>query len=494
MKNNAEALKKGTNPELILREKLLADLYSLVQTTSIHQENNKLAIDGVKNFQHSLKQVIADQGTLELRIESAHFYFHDEKLLLRDDAKRIQANLLGYLEKRHLGGFIFTEEATRVSIPDVVLFATILNNSARQENPVEWLTGHLLVEGLLWVTPIEGADINAAYDVDQQKKKMATPGQRSPRKVYAHTLKSVQEVVKKISSREKVGIRKTVRMVQTMAEEIVLQEQPMMMAMSTIKAYDDYTFAHSVNVAILAMYIGKSIGLPKEILERLGLCGLFHDLGKIIWPHELLNKVGAFDDNDLKLVRQHSLNSARIIIRQLSASVKNKGRLILPPFEHHLKYDLTGYPKIGWKKQISLCGRILTIADVYDALTSPRVYRREAMSADRALGLMFQGSGTAFDPILLKVFINMLGIYPLGTLLMLDGGDLALVSRRPTSEDLSRPWVLLLNPSGDGNYTKETEIDLSEKNSMGIYVRKILNSMNPTAYNIQPAEFLTLPS
>ena len=80
MKNTAEALKKGPNQELIPREKLLADIYSLVQTTSIHQENNKLAIDGVKNFQHSLKKVIADQGTLELRVESANFYFHDEKL------------------------------------------------------------------------------------------------------------------------------------------------------------------------------------------------------------------------------------------------------------------------------------------------------------------------------------------------------------------------------------------------------------------------------
>ena len=106
---------------------------------------------------------------------------------------------------------------------------------------------------------------------------------------------------------------------------------------------------------------------------------------------------------------------------------------------------------------------------------------------------MFQGSGTAFDPILLKVFINMLGIYPVGTLLRLDGGDLALVSRHPTSGDISRPWVLLLHPTGDGSYAKEAEIDLSEKDSRGIYVRKIEDSMNPTAYNIQPAEFLTLP-
>ena len=261
--------------------------------------------------------------------------------------------------------------------------------------------------------------------------------------------------------------------------------------MITINAYDNYTFAHSVNVSILAMYIGKGLGLPKEILERLGICGLFHDLGKIVWPHELLNKVGALSEDEFKQIRQHSLNSTRLIVQQMAVSVHRKGRMLLPPFEHHLKYDLTGYPDIGWKKPLSLCGRILAIADVYDALTSPRVYRKEAMSADRALGLMLQGSGTVFDPILLKVFINMLGVYPIGTLLELDGGELALVSKRPTSDDIARPWVVLLKSDGNSGYQRGEEIDLANKDTTGEYRRKIMASMNPTTYNIQPAEILT---
>jgi hypothetical protein len=165
--------------------------------------------------------------------------------------------------------------------------------------------------------------------------------------------------------------------------------------------------------------------------------------------------------------------------------------MLLPPFEHHLKYDLTGYPDLGWEKPLSLCGRILAIADVYDALTSPRVYRKEAMSADRALGLMLQGAGTVFDPILLKVFINLLGVYPIGTLLELDGGELALVSKRSTSDDISRPWVVLLRSDGNSGYLGGEEIDLAEQDAAGEYRRKIVASMNPSTYNIQPAEILT---
>lgn len=489
MKDNVEGQKKGAYSGLMPGEQFLADIYTLVQAVKVYQENNQLVLDGVENFRRSFAEVVGDQETLDLLVENARFYFQEEKLLLRKEAERVQANLLKYMDERGLAGLRIKAAATVAPMPEVINFARLLNSSAWQDNPAEWLAEQLTAEKLSWVTPVKCGDSDA--DDDHQKQELETPGKRPPRKVYAYTLKSVQDVVKKLSARQRVGTRKTVRMVQTMVEEIVLQEQPMMMAMSTIKAYDDYTFAHSVNVAILAMYIGKSIGLPREILERLGLCGLFHDLGKIVWPHELLNKVGALDDDDLTMIRQHSLNSTRLIVQQLSVSVQRKGRLLLPPFEHHLKYDLTGYPDMGWERPLSLCGRILAIADVYDALTSPRVYREEAMSADRALGLMLQGSGTVFDPILLKVFINMLGVYPIGTLLMLDGDELALVSQRPTSDDISRPWVLLLQSTGDGGgYTKGAEIDLSEKDSRGVYVRKIEGSMNPTTYNIQPAEFL----
>ncbi|MEN8135926.1 MAG: HD domain-containing phosphohydrolase [Thermodesulfobacteriota bacterium] len=493
MTDNAKNLRKPAYSGLSPREQFLADIYSLLRTVKVYQANNKLVIVGVDHFRRSLEKVLGGNDTLDLMIEGAHFYFQDEKLLLRSQAEQIQANLLKYFEQRGLAGLTIKATATEAPITEVVNFAGLLNNSVRQENPMEWLVEQLTAENLLWVTPVKRGEDNEAYEVERQEntpKREATK-KRAPRKVYAYTLKSVQEVAKKLASKENTGIRKTVRMVQTMAEEILLNEQPMMMAMSTIKAYDDYTFAHSVNVAILAMYIGKSIGLPKDTIERLGLCGLFHDLGKIVWPHELLNKTTPLDEDDLKLIRQHSLNSTRIIIQQLNSSIQNKGRLLLPPFEHHLKYDLSGYPKLGWKKPLSLCGRIMAIADVYDALTSPRVYRKEAISADLALGMMLEQSGTVFDPILLKVFINMLGVYPLGTLLRLDGGELALVSQRSTSDDISRPWVLLLHPTENGGYSKGTEIDLSEKDSTGSYLRRIEKSMNPVTFNIQPAEFLT---
>jgi hypothetical protein len=163
----------------------------------------------------------------------------------------------------------------------------------------------------------------------------------------------------------------------------------------------------------------------------------------------------------------------------------------MPPLEHHLGFDLKGYPQIGWKKPQTLCGRILAICDYFDALTSLRVYRHEAYSADRALGLMLSKSGTYFDPLLLKVFINLMGVYPIGTLLKLDNGEIGLVCRSPDTKVMSRPWVLLLHPDGSGGFVKGEEVNLADHDKEGFYFRSVASSANPMNYNIQPAEYLT---
>jgi len=315
-------------------------------------------------------------------------------------------------------------------------------------------------------------------------------GRRSPRRLYAYALEAMREVAGKISGNQRAGIRNAVRIVQNMVEEITVQEQPLLLAMSTIRVYDDYTFSHSVNVGILSMFLGKKIGVNKETLECLGICGLFHDLGKVLVPAEIFNKEEPLTEEELGEIRKHSLNGTRLILR-LRASAKRKAGIIMPPLEHHLRFDLKGYPQIGWQKPQTLCGRILTICDCFDALTSPRIYRQDAFSADQALGLMLGQAGTIFDPLLLKVFINTLGVYPIGTLLELDNGDIGLVCRSPETQVMSRPWLLLLYPDGQGGFIKGEEVNLAAKDKTGFYFRSVVSSANPAIFNIQPAQYLT---
>ncbi|MBW1764157.1 MAG: hypothetical protein JRJ23_05355, partial [Deltaproteobacteria bacterium] len=184
------------------------------------------------------------------------------------------------------------------------------------------------------------------------------------------------------------------------------------------------------------------------------------------------------------------LNSARLLLK-LKASPDSKARILVPLFEHHLKYDLSGYPRADWKKPLTLFGKIISIADKYDTLTSSRSYRKYLLSPDRALGYMFDRAGKAFDPLLIKVFINILGVYPVGTLLKLDNGELALVVSSPSREFSKRPLVCVLEKENEGSYRKKEIINLDERDTeSGNYVREVIETYHPSAFGIQPVQHI----
>jgi HD-GYP domain-containing protein (c-di-GMP phosphodiesterase class II) len=278
-------------------------------------------------------------------------------------------------------------------------------------------------------------------------------------------------------------------MIQSLVD-LALQDDAILIGLGTIKDYDDYTYTHSVNVAVLSLCFGNRIGLSRTSLERLGICGLFHDLGKVEVPREIVTKPGALNAMEWKEIRKHPLSSVRQILK-LQASQDLKSEILLAPFEHHLRHDLSGYPKVHFIKEVSLFGRILHITDVYDALTSPRIYRPATFSPDQAISHMLEGAGTDFDPILLKVFAMMMGTYPPGTLLQFDSGEMGLVIDYPLKSGGRHPRVVLLERDEKDDVRRGRLVELGEKDSAtGAYIRNVSRSLNPTAYGIQAADYI----
>jgi len=191
----------------------------------------------------------------------------------------------------------------------------------------------------------------------------------SGKNCYVGTLTALKEIATQVTSARPAGVRKALRTIQNMVD-LILEDELVLLGLSTIRDFDDYTYVHSVNVGILAMSLGARIGLSRDSLEMIGICGLFHDLGKIEIPLDIINKPGKLTPDELEAIQKHVLNSVRLILK-LKAPRDLKSKIIIAPFEHHLKYDLSGYPRTNPKKPLSLYGRIISIADVYDALTSP---------------------------------------------------------------------------------------------------------------------------
>jgi HD-GYP domain-containing protein (c-di-GMP phosphodiesterase class II) len=393
---------------------------------------------------------------------------------------RLINGMLQFFQRRGLEGLRIHPAVKKISQDELLTFMRLLVQCEEKTDPAAWLLEQTKDERFAWVTVLKGTEVKRRSIENLKEKAKST---------YFHAMNSVRDVAQRISYQGYAGIRKSKRMVQNMLD-CLAEDEALFLCLSTIKDYDDYTYTHSVNVAVLSLCLGNRIGLSKNYLEHLGICGLFHDLGKVDIPREILTKPGRLTEGEWTEMRKHPLASVRQILR-LRASHEVKSKILLAPFEHHVKFNLSGYPKVDLKKDVSLFGRILQIADVYDAITSVRAYRDHALSPDQAISLMMQGSGTDYDPVLLKVFAIMMGTYPVGSLLELDTGEMGVVLDYPMQTGGSLPRVILLERDEQGTINRGKVVSLAEKElESGAYRRNIVKSLNPAFYGIQPSAFI----
>lgn len=263
----------------------------------------------------------------------------------------------------------------------------------------------------------------------------------------------------------------------------LLENADLYFAMSQLREFSEYTFYHSVNVAIISMLLGKGIGLQQEQVNRLGVAAMLHDLGKARVPIEILEKPGRLDPEERKIMEEHPLDSVKILMEQQDIFPA----ALAVAAQHHAKYDMTGYPDFKGFGTLHLFSHITTIADVYDALRSARSYKA-AMLPDKSMEIMLSESGTTFHPVLLKAFFRMVGFYPVGSTVELDTGEFAIVTKSNPKHPL-RPEVKVIPAPGLSASMART-IDLAEPTEAGVYPRTILRTVDAGDYGIRVAKYL----
>ncbi|MBN2177880.1 MAG: HD domain-containing protein [Deltaproteobacteria bacterium] len=454
-------------------------LHHLLNTVQIHQDNNQLVKESSAAF-HRVVSLMSEGEDLKIQIWRGRFYIQGEKLLYRKETFPIINEMLEYFPQRGLEGFHFLSPFTDVAPDDLTTFAHLLNDSLIDENPPEWLEKTLKEKGLSWV--------NALKEQKKEPPSLVLKRKERAKQAYIDAVVTVKEVADKVSHQGAAGVRKARRLAQTMVD-LVREDDTLLLGLTTIRDYDDYTYTHSVNVALLCLCLGKRLGLSHIFLEQLAISGLFHDLGKVEVSKDILMKPGTLSGEEWEEMRKHPLTGVRRIL-WLHASRTLKMRTILGPFEHHLNADLSGYPETHFVQQVSLFGQILHIADTYDALTSERGYRPRTFTPDEALRMMWAEAGKKFDALLLKSFINMMGLYPIGTILELDSGEMGLVVDYPDESERTRPLIMLLADDGKGGYTRGETVDLAaEELKKGTTAREILRGIHPSSLGIQPSLF-----
>ena len=296
------------------------------------------------------------------------------------------------------------------------------------------------------------------------------------RRLYANAVKIAESVWDAALTEGQPDLPGALNAIDGLADAVT-QNRTAVVALTAMRNYDNYTFTHMVNVSILTMGQARALGIDGRLLREFGLSALMHDLGKVRTPKEILNKPDKLTDGEFAIMRRHTVDGAEILRQTPEMPV-------LAPvvaFEHHLRLDRQGYPDGITRDTLNVATMLCSIADVYDAMRSQREYQ-EAFPTDRILAVLERNDGMQFDQHLVRRFVQLMGIYPPGTLVALADGRLAIVTaiHAPNPE---RPRVRVIFDAAGAPAGAREEIELWDEAAAAVTIASVID---PVTVGIEP--------
>jgi putative nucleotidyltransferase with HDIG domain len=301
-------------------------------------------------------------------------------------------------------------------------------------------------------------------------------------KLYSNTIQFVKEFTKDARVGKIVHYKKAMPLVSTIIESVIRNHNALT-TLTSLSSYDAYTYTHCVNVAVLGIVFGKFLGFSLDELRLLGIGGLFHDIGKAKLPEEILNKPGSLTKQEFEIMKKHPIEGY--------ASMRDQegipSEILAIILEHHEKYNGRGYPRGLSGKEITKMANIISVADVYDALTTDRVYRK-AVHPHKAIKILFMGGEQDFYPGLAELFVKCLGIYPVGSLVKLNTGDYGIVMEIESTISLYPKikvlWDKKMRPC------KSKIVDLAENHLNESKAVSVVECLDPKVFHVDVEKFL----
>ncbi len=428
----------------------LIHLLSAIQTGKIYSPDHPKYHEFIEQAYNSLLDVLKEKKELVIGIVEDELAWEDE--IFFDLSQKLRSLVL-YLEERGIERIYFNQSLNKGELEKFITFL-ITPKGDLPKDAHEYLSAQ-------GVKNIRAGKIRALAN----DKKVVVKTSVEMVKQYENSLKTISQSFDKLLNAEDIDYLDLRFNILNVMEKFIGKHQELLNLIS-VKKKDMVTFVHLLNVSILSMYIASKLGFSKDDVLDIGIAALFHDIGKISISLGILKKKSKLEEEEFRKIQDHTVLGTKILTRYIDTL----GILpVVVSFEHHMRYDLTGYPKVDFPHTPHLASYIVSLCDVYDALTQRRTYKKDYPPLE-IYNMMIKEKGKLFEPKLLKKFFKIMGVWPIGTIVSLSNRSIAIV-REANERDIFRPVVEVISPKN-----RKGTIDLSKNKDISIK-----KSLNPFA-------------
>ncbi len=460
---------------------LMLALHGAIRAIRLYPIENAAVQKALVELASAANVLIARDHGLVVRTAGEVVFVNDTRLRLELDSYGAFAAVLGLWRESGIGRLTVLEGAgTREwqTLLSMWQAGPVADPEARLEELMEKLHR----------SGMRCFDLGPALE-DEDDADAREEAKAASKRVYAGSVAAARDVLVSARVGKPPNLRRLKRAVQGIVDQILSDETPLL-GLTTLRDFDEYTFVHSVNVAIFSVAIGKRLGLAKIELYDLGLGAVLHDVGKTRLPVELINKTSRLTDDEWRLIAAHPWLGVLTMFRMMRETGDLPLRAMRVAYEHHRKVDGSGYPRSIRPRETGLFSRIVAVADGFDAATSRRSYQSVPHHPADVLRGMREAPERGFDPVVVKALVNTLGVYPVGTLVLLDSFELAIVHAAPSSPDtLSRPVVRVVSDSRGNVLFPGQLLDLASTDASGGHPRTIIDTADPDRYGIRISDY-----
>jgi len=435
----------------------LTEFISALQAAKIYTTSHPKFKDFVDRVLTSLQEVFKERAEIVIGIVEGELAV-DQEIFFELSQK--MSSLINYLQEKGVERIVFQRALQEEEVVQFISFLiTRGEEEADAQEPLSRLgIKNIRIGKITAAPPVKG---ETEVDPDEEGKKR---GIIDYAKLYAEGVTTITQSLETVMNEEELDYIELRYNMLNFMENLMGKYQDIL-NLTSIRRKDLLTFNHILNVSVLSMYISSKLGYSKDDVLDIGIAALFHDIGKLYVSQKILKKKGKLDEEEFRRMKHHTILGTEILFKY----VDSMGILpVVVATEHHLRYDLKGYPKLSFPRRPHPASLIVSMCDVYDALAQRRAYKRDFPPL-KIYNIMVNEKGGLFDPQLLDRFFEIIGVWPRGAIVSLSDGRIAVV-REVNERDVFSPTVEVISPE-----EKRGFIDLEEKKEE----LKIEGALNP---------------